>query len=92
MRTEPPLERENTVRNSTIILLGCMGVRLWCRNVAGVKVADRYFKCGRARPVRPVGRDWPVNLPWGRPWEIEVKRPGESAHRGSALLAQRKHA
>jgi hypothetical protein len=65
------------VRNSSIQLLGAMGITLWRRNVAAITIEDRFFRCGEAGQSDLWGSDWPAGNAWARHWEIETKAPGK---------------
>jgi hypothetical protein len=83
MPSRPPRERESPVQKSVIARLDRLGIWLERRNVGAARYRDQ--RTGKERLVRFAkpgqsdlwGLDWPQELPWGRHWEIETKRPGE---------------
>lgn len=81
--TRLPDDRESTIQHSAIVQLGSLGIELWRRNVGVARFRNQ--PGGKERFVRFAypgqsdlyGTDWPSELLWGRPWEIETKRRGK---------------
>ena len=77
MNSTLPPERENPIRNSVVIRLGHMGITLWRRNVAAIKIGNRFFRCAEPGQSDLWGTDRLVPFSWSRHWEIETKAPGK---------------
>jgi hypothetical protein len=77
-----PRERETPIQRSIMARLAMLGIWLERRNVGAARYRNqrtgkqRFVRFARPGAADLWGLDWPQQLPWGRHWEIETKRPG----------------